>query len=54
MIRLAAYAEEQERDTTYIAPFVPTPQEVVDRMPSWLKSARRISSMILDRETEES
>ena len=26
-----AYAEEQ-RDSTYIAPFVPTPQEVVDRM----------------------
>jgi cyclopropane fatty-acyl-phospholipid synthase-like methyltransferase len=27
-----AYAEEQDRDSTYIAPFVPTPQEVVDRM----------------------
>jgi SAM-dependent methyltransferase len=26
------YAEEQDRDSTYIAPFVPTPQEVVDRM----------------------
>lgn len=26
------YAEEPERDTTYVAPFVPTPQEVVDRM----------------------
>jgi SAM-dependent methyltransferase len=25
-------AEEQERDSTYIAPFVSTPQEVVDRM----------------------
>lgn len=27
-----AYAEDQDRDSTYIAPFVPTPQEVVDRM----------------------
>ena len=27
-----AYADEQDRDSTYIAPFVPTPQEVVDRM----------------------
>ena len=27
-----AHAEEQDRDSTYIAPFVPTPQEVVDRM----------------------
>ena len=27
-----AYAEEQDRDSAYIAPFVPTPQEVVDRM----------------------
>ncbi len=27
-----AYAEEQDRDSRYIAPFVPTPQEVVDRM----------------------
>src|SRR5262245_32602940 len=27
-----ARAEEQDRDSTYIAPFVPTPQEVVDRM----------------------
>ena len=27
-----AYAQEQDRDSTYIAPFVPTPQEVVDRM----------------------
>lgn len=27
-----AYAEEEDRDSTYIAPFVPTPQEVVDRM----------------------
>ena len=26
------HAEEQDRDSTYIAPFVPTPQEVVDRM----------------------
>lgn len=26
------YAEDQDRDSTYIAPFVPTPQEVVDRM----------------------
>jgi SAM-dependent methyltransferase len=28
----SAYAEDQEGDSTYIAPFVPTPQEVVDRM----------------------
>ena len=27
-----AYAEEQDRDSKYIAPFVPSPQEVVDRM----------------------
>lgn len=27
-----AYAQEQDRDSTNIAPFVPTPQEVVDRM----------------------
>ena len=27
-----AYAEEQDIDSPYIAPFVPTPQEVVDRM----------------------
>lgn len=27
-----ASAEEQDGDSTYIAPFVPTPQEVVDRM----------------------
>src|SRR5678815_4388665 len=27
-----AYAEDGDRDSTYIAPFVPTPQEVVDRM----------------------
>jgi SAM-dependent methyltransferase len=26
------YAEEQDRDSRYIAPFVPSPQEVVDRM----------------------
>jgi len=26
------YAEEPDRDSTYIAPFVPTPQEVVERM----------------------
>ena len=26
------HAQEQDRDSTYIAPFVPTPQEVVDRM----------------------
>jgi predicted RNA methylase len=26
------YAEEQDRDSGYIAPFVPSPQEVVDRM----------------------
>jgi SAM-dependent methyltransferase len=26
------YAKEQEGDSTFIAPFVPTPQEVVDRM----------------------
>src|SRR5437773_10179966 len=27
-----AYAEEQDRASMYIAPFLPTPQEVVDRM----------------------
>lgn len=27
-----AYAEDQDRDSPYIAPFVTTPQEVVDRM----------------------
>ncbi|HXL09289.1 MAG TPA: class I SAM-dependent methyltransferase [Candidatus Bathyarchaeia archaeon] len=27
-----AYAQEQDRDSKYIAPFVPSPQEVVDRM----------------------
>jgi SAM-dependent methyltransferase len=26
------YGDEPERDSTYVAPFVPTPQEVVDRM----------------------
>ena len=29
---LGALAYAQDRDSTYIAPFVPTPQEVVDRM----------------------
>src|SRR4249920_101384 len=27
-----AYAEDGDHDSTYVAPFVPTPQEVVDRM----------------------
>jgi len=31
-MEFVGYAEEQDRDSTYIAPFVPTPQEVVDRM----------------------